>query len=891
MEEQNARKISSLFFAGQDLHHEEEISRNPFHLKSWTNYLAYKKDAKPAARYLIYERALKFLPRSYKLWHPYLQERMDKLESKSVCDKGYDILVNTFERSLVHLHKMPRIWRDYCSILVKMGKGTSARKGFDRALQSLPITQHKDLWTAYIAWAKDFGVEETAVRVYRRFLMYDPSQREHFVSFLESVGHFGEAARQLAACVNDDHYISPSGQSRHQMWMRLCDICASHPDSVSGSLNVEAIIRSGIARFSDEVGRLWCRLADYYVRQGHFEKARDIYEEAINTVTTVKDFTIVFDAYAKIEESVLTAKIRMKEEPDSDDDDAGDQDPNDIEMRLARLEYLMEKRPVLLNSVVLRQNPHNVFEWHKRIKLFKNDGKQTLLTFMEAVKTVDPKLATGKLSGIWLSFARFYEKSKDFDSARAVLTRATQVNFKSVDELAMVWCGWGEMEMRHEEFDRALAVMQQAVAEPPSSVRRRKARAAAQGKSKGGEEDGAEETLASDKIHKNVKVWSLYLDLEENVGTVQTCRAAYDRSIDIKVCTAQMALNYAVFLEENGFFEDSFRVYEQAVALFTFPQLKVVWTVYLDKFIERYAGTKLERLRDLFEQSVERVPADDAAEFFIKYAKAEETFGLARHAMSVYDRATRAVPDAARLDMYRLYIKKVEQFFGVTKTRPVYERAIAELNDDHCRDICLEFSSMERKLGEVDRARSILQHGSQFADPRRVPAYWHQWKEFEEAHGNEDTFRDMLRVQRSVETAFSQVNYLAAEMLAGESLAAMVPASSANTPQGTIDAMSQRAEQKAREQAASGGGAPGSQKRKFVPASTAADQGGPAAKHSSKAGAVGNSANPDEIDIDAGEDGDEEEEIGIVSKPVPLAVFGSAHAAAIAAAGEGNHRP
>lgn len=33
---------------------------------------------------------------------------------------------------------------------------------------------------------------------------------------------------------------------------------------------------------------------------GQFEKARDIYEEAINSVTTVRDFTIVFDAYVKV---------------------------------------------------------------------------------------------------------------------------------------------------------------------------------------------------------------------------------------------------------------------------------------------------------------------------------------------------------------------------------------------------------------------------------------------------------------------------------------------------------------------------------------------------------------------------------------------------------------
>lgn len=124
------------------------------------------------------------------------------------------------------------------------------------------------------------------------------------------------------------------------------------------------------------------------------------------------------------------------------------------------------------------------------------------------------------------------------------------------------------------------------------------------------------------------------------------------------------------------------------------------------------------------------------------------------------------------------------------------------------------------RLGEVDRARAILQYGSQFSDPRRDAGYWKVfrsclvyyilsyihglihlysttcrkvWREFEEQHGNEDTFKDMLRVQRSVETSFSQVrvscsnrfflvdvclttvstiqvNYLASEMIAGEQL-------------------------------------------------------------------------------------------------------------------------
>ena len=70
-----------------------------------------------------------------------------------------------------------------------------------------------------------------------------------------------------------------------------------------------------------QVGRLWCKLADYYIRMGQFERARDIYEEGINSVTTVRDFTAIFDAYAQFEESVISAKMQQEEEEDDEEED------------------------------------------------------------------------------------------------------------------------------------------------------------------------------------------------------------------------------------------------------------------------------------------------------------------------------------------------------------------------------------------------------------------------------------------------------------------------------------------------------------------------------------------------------------------------------------------
>ena len=71
------------------------------------------------------------------------------------------------------------------------------------------------------------------------------------------------------------------------------------------------------------------------------------------------------------------------------------------------------------------------------------------------------------------------------------------------------------------------------------------------------------------------------------------------------------------------------------------------------------------------------------------------------------------------------------------------------------REMCLRYAQLETKLGEIDRARGVFSHGSQISDPRTAKSYWKAWQEFEVSHGNEDTFREMLRIKRSVQAKFN----------------------------------------------------------------------------------------------------------------------------------------
>lgn len=61
---------------------------------------------------------------------------------------------------------------------------------------------------------------------------------------------------------------------------------------------------------------------------------------------------------------------------------------------------------------------------------------------------------------------------------------------------------------------------------------------------------------------------------------------------------------------------------------------------------------------------------------YLLYAKLEEGYGLARHAMAVYERATQAVESEERHHMFNIYIKRAAEIYGVTYTRAIYQKAI-----------------------------------------------------------------------------------------------------------------------------------------------------------------------------------------------------------------------
>ena len=596
---------------------------------------------------------------------------------------------------------------------------TQLRHLVNRALEALPVTQHDKIWPVLLKYyqsnsassAAAYIPKETKLSVLRRYVQYNPASTKEVADFLaDDLGQWGEAALMYVDLLNHDDVrdgsgggssggsgnkdmITTSAAQRKDLWMSLAKICTRHPVEDEIGLDFEAIVRAiltnsnnsnsnvrssgtGALRYlpREMEGVLWSQLADAWIRRGEFQLARSVYEEAIESVSRVRDFTILMDAYLQFEEGLLEANMESQaeimdeeelvekegKEKGGDDDDENDWDillpqqnrddvkngpgatsMSDLELALARAEDLTARRPILLNGVLLRQNPDDVGEWLKRARMYKEVGQihQAAGTLEEGLKTVKARRAVGgNANQMVVQLAKIYvDDCKEVAKARNLFDRICNqyvYEFKNVDDLAECYVTWVELELRQESWDDALDIIRSSVIVPSFAPKWTRG------------------------LPKSLRLWDLLLDLEESLGTAQTTKDAYGRAIEQKVATPLHILNFATFLTEQKYFEESFSAYERGIELFQYPGVKLIWKAYTDSFLKRYGGTKLERSRDLFQRCLDACPPEESTEFFLMNGKFEEEHGLTKRALGVYKQMCQTVLAEDKYTAYQLFIAK-----------------------------------------------------------------------------------------------------------------------------------------------------------------------------------------------------------------------------------------
>lgn len=146
------------------------------------------------------------------------------------------------------------------------------------------------------------------------------------------------------------------------------------------SLPVGQIIRTdGLSKFPDQAGRLWTGLATYWIKRGELDAAKATFEEGMGSVVTVRDFTQIFDAYAETSEQVISFLMDDLSSEEGEEDEEGqtrEEKEQELDERMKDFEELMERRPFLVNDVLIRRNPDDVQEWEKRVVLHGEDDEK-----------------------------------------------------------------------------------------------------------------------------------------------------------------------------------------------------------------------------------------------------------------------------------------------------------------------------------------------------------------------------------------------------------------------------------------------------------------------------------------------------------------------------------
>ena len=643
---------------------------------------------------------------------------------------AYERVCGNFDKALSNLNKMPRLWLMYIEFLAGNRVITRTRLVLNRSLQALPVTQHVRVWdlliNKFIA-QEEFVVPISTCKVlFTRYLEFEPEYLESYISYLISRDEITEAVVQMIHLIEDKEE-----NVTHANFFRLVELISKNANKIDQAKIPQnllpSIIRTGLAKFPDEQGTLWNALSDYYIRRGLFEKAVEIYELALDSISTVIDFSIVFDSYQNFLDLLLRKYT---------------QDENGMaDLQLERLELLLERRDEILSSVILRGNPNNVNEWIKRTKLprIAADESAVLQTFSEALGAIDhSQPILGRISSLWIEFGKYFYKKQDLAQFRQIFNKAVQYTFfRSPDDLASVWIQWILLELHLTlGIDNEGALVFETARRAISQYR------------------GATKGTVQANLSRSVKLWHLVMDIEH--AKPEIVRGIYDSMVNLQVLTPQTVLNYAQYELDRSCIDKSAQALEKAVSIF--PHVADIWVMYLQTATELRKNGKIfstERVRDLFEQvlSICQETSMNSEVFYFLYAQFESMYGMARNVVAILLRGA-----FTHVGMYYWAIAESVCLLGASAARPIFERAIAQ-KDAHTVEFCMAYAQMEQELGCIDRARGLYVHASQFANPATHEEFWTMWKTWELEFGSEESYKEMKRRERAIQVMYSDKHF------------------------------------------------------------------------------------------------------------------------------------
>ena len=200
--------------------------------------------------------------------------------------------------------------------------------------------------------------------------------------------------------------------------------------------------------------------------------------------------------------------------------------------------------------------------------------------------------------------------------------------------------------------------------------------------------------------------WIKYAKFEEENKEYERARSVYERALEVEFRNATLWLRYVEFELRVENINHARNVLDRAIQIL--PRVDFLWYkyVWMEELCQDYA-----KCRTVFERWVQWLPDDNV---WIAYARFEVRQNNNDSAQNILQRYCQAYPTC---NAYVKYAKFVEyEMNNIPLARSIYETALTTLELEEIQSnarFFIQFTNMEERQNEYDRARVIYQYAIQ----------------------------------------------------------------------------------------------------------------------------------------------------------------------------------
>ncbi|KAH7326683.1 cell cycle control protein [Stachybotrys elegans] len=454
----------------------------------------------------------------------------------------------------------------------------------------------------------------------------------------------------------------------------------------------------------------WMRYAQWELEQKEFNRARSVFERALDTHPNSVPLWIRYIESEMKSRNINHARNLLDR----------------AVTRLPRVDKLWYKYVYMEEMLGNIPGTRQVFDrwmqwrpdeaaWSAYVKLEKRYGElERAREIFRMFTLVHPEPRN------WIKWAKFEEEYGTSELVREVFGTAVEtLGDEFVDERLFI--AYARFEAKLKEYERARAIYKYALDRLPRSKSMILHKAYTTFEKQFGDRDGVEDVVLSKR------------------------RRHYEEQVRENPKNYDAWFDYAA-LEETSRDADRIRdVYERAVAQVPPTQEKRHWRRYIYLWLfyaiwEETEGQDLERTRQIYKTCLDLIPHKKFtfAKIWLLAAQFEIRQGELTGARKLLGRAIGMCP---KDKIFNGYIALEQKLYEFMRCRTLYEKHI-EYNPANCQT-WIKFAELERGLDDLERARAIFELAVGQPQLDMPELLWKAYIDFEEEEGEYDRTRDL----------------------------------------------------------------------------------------------------------------------------------------------------